>query len=59
MESAKELREELSRKLKELQKICPHERTRNATYEWAMGHGGPLAEVCLNCEKIIQIFDKQ
>lgn len=52
--SAKELREDYKKKLKELQDTCNHPKTEITTYAFAPGHFGSPIEICIFCEKIIK-----
>lgn len=52
--SAKELRDEFEKNLKELQHNCPHIESTWMLSEWAPGHYGPKVKVCKECGKILE-----
>ena len=55
--SAKELRVEFERNLKELQDNCPHTVSTWMLSQWAPAHFGPKVKVCNECEKILEQED--
>jgi len=55
MTTAKELRDELERKLEELRKFCPHDEVSDwMDYMWAPGHFAGQVRICKRCEKILE-----
>ena len=56
MGSYKQLRKEFDKKVKELQKKCPHKKITGWLKEyWAVGHSrGFEVKVCENCNKVIK-----
>lgn len=52
--SAKELRKEFKKNLKEFRDNCSHIESTWMMSEWAPGHYGPKVRVCNECEKILE-----
>lgn len=56
MTTYKMLVAEFERKIKELQKNCPHKKTEKATECWAIGHTtGRELEICKRCNKTVSV----
>jgi len=54
MVTYKQLKIEFDKKVKELQKICPHKKTKWMEHWWAIGHStGSKVKVCLRCNKVL------
>jgi hypothetical protein len=52
--TARTLREELARRLSNLQESCEHEESEWMPFEWAPGHRSGRVRVCNRCEKILE-----
>jgi len=51
---AKSLREDLARRLSDLQESCKHEGSEWMPFEWAPGHLSGEVRVCTICEKVLE-----
>lgn len=55
LKSYAQLKKEFDLKLKQLQKVCPHNKTQWYREAWAIGHfSGFNARVCLVCGKVLE-----